>query len=166
IVPPDSFSTAAPQSSNAFCSGCDAGTQCDSFSSKVLSCASAGVTPAVNSSPNTAAKRATRSVFLIDIISLVTSGLETLLRILLYDRIIIASSGGAAMTASKAIKVKGADIADESSHHRRGTGGIAAGPIAARLRHRQHYPGTSDAGLCARPHPRRPARRRNRGAAR
>src|ERR1700738_5179840 len=43
MVPPDSFSTAAPQSSSAFCNGCDAGTQCDSFSSKVFSCASAGV---------------------------------------------------------------------------------------------------------------------------
>src|ERR1700727_3344965 len=86
MVPPDSFSTPAPQSSSAFCSGCDAGTQCDSFSSQVLSCASAGVTLTVNS-----ANRGARSVFLIDIVSLVTSGLKTLLQILLYDIIIIAS---------------------------------------------------------------------------
>src|ERR1700733_9747763 len=43
MVPPDAFSTAAPQSSSDFCKGCDAGTQCDSFSSKVFSCAKAAV---------------------------------------------------------------------------------------------------------------------------
>ena len=63
MVPPDSFSTAAPQSSSAFCSGCDAGTQCDSFSSKVFSCANAGVTLAASSNA--------KNVFLIDIVSLV-----------------------------------------------------------------------------------------------
>jgi hypothetical protein len=61
IVPPDSFSTAAPQSSSAFCSGCEAGTQCDSFSSKVFSCASAGVTLAASSNA--------KNVFLIEIVS-------------------------------------------------------------------------------------------------
>src|SRR5579872_1148046 len=50
MEPPESFSTAAPQSSSAFCSGCDAGTQCDSFSSKVFSCAIAGDTRPANSS--------------------------------------------------------------------------------------------------------------------
>src|ERR1043166_7008535 len=59
MVPPDAFSTAAPQSSSAFCSGWEAGTQCDSFSSKVFSCASAGDTKAAN---NTAS-----NAFLIDI---------------------------------------------------------------------------------------------------
>src|SRR5664280_1810612 len=43
MVPPESFSTEAPHSSNAFCSGCDGGTQCESLSSKVLSWASVGV---------------------------------------------------------------------------------------------------------------------------
>src|SRR5664279_863066 len=43
MVPPESFSTEAPQSSSAFCSGCDGGTQCESLSSKVLSWASAAV---------------------------------------------------------------------------------------------------------------------------
>src|SRR5580693_9802054 len=86
MVPPLSFSTAAPQSSSAFCSGCDAGTQCDSFSSKVFSCASAGVTLAASSNAN--------NVFLIDIPSLVAAGLQCPLRILLYDIIIIASAAG------------------------------------------------------------------------
>ena len=63
MVPPHSFSTAAPQSSSAFCSGCDAGTQCDSFRSKVFSCANAGVTLAASSNA--------KNVFLIDIFSLV-----------------------------------------------------------------------------------------------
>src|SRR5256886_17635359 len=61
MVPPDSFSTAAPQSSSDFCSGCDAGTQCDSFNSKVFSCANAGVTLAASSNAN--------NVFLITIVS-------------------------------------------------------------------------------------------------
>ena len=72
MVPPDSFSTAAPQSSSAFCSGCDAGTQCDNFRSKVFSCANAGVTLAASSSAN--------NVFLIDIFSLVASGFHGPLR--------------------------------------------------------------------------------------
>src|ERR1044072_4765975 len=63
MVPPDAFSTAAPQSSSAFCNGCDAGTQCDSFSSKVFSCASAGDTRAANSTAS--------NPFLIDISPLV-----------------------------------------------------------------------------------------------
>jgi hypothetical protein len=41
--------TAATQSSRDFCSGCDAGTQCETFKSKVLSCASAGLTLAASS---------------------------------------------------------------------------------------------------------------------
>src|SRR4029077_119331 len=48
MVPPESFSTDAPHSSRAFCSGCDGGTQCDSLSSNVLSCASAPVAPPIN----------------------------------------------------------------------------------------------------------------------
>src|SRR3954470_8390274 len=77
MVPPDSFSTAAPQSSSAFCSGCDAGTQCDTFSSKVFSCANAGVTAAATSSA--------KNVFLIDIVSLWYQGCNGPLRLLLYD---------------------------------------------------------------------------------
>src|SRR5580700_4001835 len=84
MVPPDAFSTAAPQSSNAFCSGCEAGTQCDSFRSKVFSCANAGVTLAANSSA--------KNVFLIDIVSPSWNlALNRPLRTLLYDIIIIAS---------------------------------------------------------------------------
>src|SRR3954447_25336066 len=86
MVPPDAFSTAAPQSSSAFCRGCEAGTQCDSFSSKVLSCANAGVTLAASNSAT--------NVFLIDIVS-PRSGFSATLQILLYDIIIIASTGGA-----------------------------------------------------------------------
>jgi hypothetical protein len=62
MVPPESFSTAAAQSSSDFCSGCEAGTQCEIFRSKFFSCADAGVTPAASSS----AKKA----FLMDILSL------------------------------------------------------------------------------------------------
>src|ERR1700721_1207956 len=42
MVPFEAFSTEAPHSSSAFCSGCAGGTQCDSFKSNVLSCAPAG----------------------------------------------------------------------------------------------------------------------------
>src|SRR6476646_3891951 len=87
MVPPDAFSTAAPQSSSAFCSGCDAGTQCDSFSSKVLSCANAGVTPAASSKAN--------NVFLIDSVSLYKhQGFNGPLRALLYDIIVLARTCG------------------------------------------------------------------------
>src|SRR5580692_5181749 len=41
MVPPESFSIEAPHSSIDFCNGCDGGTQCESLSSKVLSCADA-----------------------------------------------------------------------------------------------------------------------------
>src|SRR5580704_13617682 len=41
MVPPESFSIEAPHSSIDFCNGCDGGTQCESLSSKVLSCAAA-----------------------------------------------------------------------------------------------------------------------------
>src|SRR4051794_22087081 len=85
MVPPDSFSTAAPQSSSAFCSGCEAGTQCDSLSSKVFSCANAGVTLAANSNA--------KNVFLIDIVSL-DAGFNDPLQLLLYDITIIASTCG------------------------------------------------------------------------
>ena len=66
MVPPDAFSTAAPQSSSAFCSGCDAGTQCDSLSSKVFSCAEAGAMAGVTLAASSNAK----NVFLIDNLSL------------------------------------------------------------------------------------------------
>src|SRR4029077_7500655 len=56
MVPPEAFSTSAPQSSIAFCSGCVGGTQCDSLSSTVLSSAEAA--PAASTSPrNTAPQR-------------------------------------------------------------------------------------------------------------
>src|SRR5580704_9629236 len=84
MVPPDAFSTAAPQSSSAFCSGCEAGTQCEIFSSKVFSCANAGVTLKASSNANNA--------FLIDIVSPHDMlGFGRPLQILLYDIIIIAS---------------------------------------------------------------------------
>ena len=76
--------------------GCDAGTQCDSFSSKVFSCANAGVTLAASSS----AKNVAENVFLIDIVSLVASGFNGPLRILLYDIIIIASTCSYVRTVS------------------------------------------------------------------
>src|SRR5882724_10925098 len=41
MVPFEAFSIEAPQSSSAFCSGCDGGTQWERRSSKVLSCANA-----------------------------------------------------------------------------------------------------------------------------
>src|ERR1700691_2192225 len=52
MVPPESFSIEAPHSSIDFCNGCDGGTQCESFSSKVLSCADAG--PRLSASPSAA----------------------------------------------------------------------------------------------------------------
>jgi hypothetical protein len=73
-------------------SGWAGGTQSDTFMFTVLSCASAGVTLAANSSA--------KSVFLIDIVSLVASGLKALLSILLYDIIIIASTRGAVRDSS------------------------------------------------------------------
>src|ERR1700730_6757751 len=84
MVPPEAGCTAALQSSNAFCSGCEAGTQCDIFSSKVFSCASAGVTLAASSNA--------KNVFLIDIVSpSLTQGFNGPLQVLLYDIIIIAT---------------------------------------------------------------------------
>src|ERR1700722_4357519 len=52
MVPFEAFWMSSPQSSIAFCSGCDGGTQCDSFSSKVLSCADA--VPRPSASPSAA----------------------------------------------------------------------------------------------------------------
>src|SRR5580765_2980741 len=46
MVPFEAFSTEAPHSSSAFCSGCAGGTQCDSFRSKVFSWAKADVAAA------------------------------------------------------------------------------------------------------------------------
>src|SRR3954451_5156033 len=108
MVPPDAFSTAAPQSSSAFCRGWEAGTQCDSFSSKVLSCANAGVTLAASNNAT--------NVFLIDIFS-PRSGFSATLQILLYDIIIIASTGGARTGSFKPITIRGASGEDKSSDH-------------------------------------------------
>src|SRR5229473_825321 len=155
MVPPEAFSTAAAQSSKAFCKGCDAGTQCEIFRSKVLSCANAGV--ALNASANA------NTVFLIDIVSLVALGFDGPLQILLYDIIIIASRRHRPRLRLKPITPEGASIADESSNHRRGSGRIVAWATASHLWHRQHHPGAADPGIRARPHPRRPLGRRYRG---
>ena len=56
MVPLEAFSIEAPQSSIAFCSGCDGGTQCDSFSSKVLSCAAATPVPRAKIAPSANAR--------------------------------------------------------------------------------------------------------------
>src|ERR1700691_4385555 len=52
MVPPESCSIESPQASSAFCNGCDGGTQCDSFSSKVLSWADAA--PRLSAKPSAA----------------------------------------------------------------------------------------------------------------
>src|SRR5580704_5697835 len=52
MVPFEAFWMSSPHCSMAFCNGCDGGTQCDSFSSKVLSCADA--VPRPNASPSAA----------------------------------------------------------------------------------------------------------------
>src|SRR5580698_10483470 len=54
MVPFEAFWMSSPQSSIAFCNGCDGGTQCDSFSSKVLSCADAVPRPRPSASPSAA----------------------------------------------------------------------------------------------------------------
>jgi hypothetical protein len=52
MVPFEAFSSDWPHSSIAFCNGCVGGTQCDSFSSTVLSCASAcGAAASATASP-------------------------------------------------------------------------------------------------------------------
>src|SRR6516162_4473233 len=112
MVPPDAFSTDAAQSSSAFCSGCDAGTQCEILSSMVFSCASAGVTLAATASA--------RSVFFIRIVSLFWRlGLKRPLQILLYDIIIRASPVTARGRLSLKLILSGrASIADEGRNHR------------------------------------------------
>src|ERR1700719_3615714 len=52
MVPFEAFWMSSPHCSIAFCNGCDGGTQCDSFSSKVLSCADA--VPRPSASPSAA----------------------------------------------------------------------------------------------------------------
>src|SRR5579862_3763799 len=52
MVPFEAFWMSSPHCSMAFCNGCDGGTQCDSFSSKVLSCADA--VPKPSTSPSAA----------------------------------------------------------------------------------------------------------------
>src|SRR5271157_3968620 len=56
MVPFEAFWMSSPQSSIAFCNGCDGGTQCDNFSSKVLSCADAvpKLSTSASASPNAA----------------------------------------------------------------------------------------------------------------
>src|ERR1700693_3913044 len=52
MVPFEAFWMSSPHCSIAFCSGCDGGTQCDSFSSEGLSCADA--VPKLSTSPSAA----------------------------------------------------------------------------------------------------------------
>src|SRR5690349_3233857 len=97
MVPPESLSTAAPQSSKDFCSGWLAGTQCDSFNSNVFSCPIAGETKAATQSASTADALpmvGKRSVFLIDVLSVSETGFAGPLQALLYDIIISASARG------------------------------------------------------------------------
>src|SRR5215469_4366723 len=149
MVPPDSFSTAAPQSSSAFWSGCEAGTQCEIFRSKVFSCASVGVALKASNS----AKKLFLIVHRLPRGLLVQTDFRRPLQTLLYVIIINARLRQTqAGSAIKPIISGGASIADKSSNHRRRTGRIAARAIAPRLRHRQHYPGTPCARIRARTH--------------
>src|ERR1700682_585406 len=60
MVPFEAFSTEAPHSSSALCSGCAGGTQCEIFSSKVLSWANADGA-AASASPVAATMNVSRS---------------------------------------------------------------------------------------------------------
>src|ERR1700731_1801582 len=62
MLPFDSFSTEEPQSSRAFCSGCVGGTQCESLSSNVFSCALARSVVAANRARPLAAATSTARV--------------------------------------------------------------------------------------------------------
>src|ERR1700712_3101813 len=77
--------------------------------------------------------------------------------IVIYCNYHCKHAANSATAAFEPAMLKGARSADQDSHHWRRAGGIAAGPTAAPLRNRQCHPGTPDRGLCARPHPRRPA---------
>src|SRR6476660_3035611 len=52
MVPFEAFSTDEPQSSSAFCNGCDGGTQCAILSSNVLSCAIAVLAARLKAAPS------------------------------------------------------------------------------------------------------------------
>ena len=53
MVPFEAFSIEEPQSSSAFCSGCDGGTQCDKLAARtVLSCASATLALIASAAPS------------------------------------------------------------------------------------------------------------------
>jgi hypothetical protein len=69
MVPPDTFSISAAQAWVAGTNGCAGGTHNDAFKVTILSCASAGVTLAATSSA--------KNAFLIDVLSLVPSGLQS-----------------------------------------------------------------------------------------
>src|SRR6266487_4338934 len=56
MVPFEAFSIDEPQSSSAFCKGCDGGTQCDSRSSKVLSWADAAPAAITSAAPSAIAR--------------------------------------------------------------------------------------------------------------
>src|SRR6185369_1852997 len=56
MVPFEAFSIEEPQSSSAFCSGCDGGTQCERRSSMVLSCANAAVAQKARTAPSAVAR--------------------------------------------------------------------------------------------------------------
>src|SRR5262245_59064574 len=55
MVPFEAFSIEEPQSSSAFCKGCDGGTQCDRRSSIVLSCACAAPAHRTSAAPSNVA---------------------------------------------------------------------------------------------------------------
>src|ERR1700733_6323587 len=65
MVPFEAFWMSSPHSSIAFCSGCDGGTQCDSLSSKVLSCADALPDPRKYPSKSASAARPQNLIWLI-----------------------------------------------------------------------------------------------------
>src|SRR6266571_4225083 len=80
MVPFEAFSTDAPQSSSAFCSGCAGGTQCEIFRSKVFSWANA-VGAAASARPVAAARNVWRSQC-----DCIESSLEVLLIVVLHCR--------------------------------------------------------------------------------
>src|SRR4051812_34672643 len=110
MVPPEAFSTAAPQSSSAFCKGCEAGTQCDSFSSKVFSWAKAGDTAAATTTASNA--------FLINVSPSRMWGFSALCG---YCYRITSSLQAGAACGMQPQDNRGSEGADTGRNHRRGT---------------------------------------------
>src|SRR3984893_293402 len=114
MVPPDSFSIEAPHSSIDFCNGCDGGTQCESFSSKVLSCADA--VPRLSARPSAA--RLPSIIWRVRYIS-------SSLRALCYERDLphlIAESSGRTAPAAALLRFR---LVDAVPIRRRRIGAIA-----------------------------------------